>query len=463
MRIFLLPLRHHLDLYRTALSGHPRYHGGVVCLFLGLAALMATPVRFDVAGGITAVSMVLSVVLLLPDWWAARRASVELITPRAPADLTAPDPGPLRYLRWQGHVAAVDAEVDRLLPRGRAIARWKARPSTLPDGLTPLIRAVLRERLTSTSVFNGTLIRQNTDLTPQIARDGDVELSRTTYFRLLVTNYMMSTVVVRRDTGACALRPEQVITDADGRLMPLSRSLMANPIGVSTVAFTSDRRVVLVVQSAQCESSRGRFAPSGSGSLDMRDVRCLRRRHASEHPILLREVIAAGMERELCEEAVLRPEEIEETSVLGWFRWMDKGAKPEFVGFTRLRITSGDLSRRAIRLDERPYVKGTCVEARLDLVALRELARTALSRGTEEDLDATMACLDLPTGSPAPSFPLVMCVRALGRALAREGEPFPLHHLVGLPMNTAGGHKEGLGPPHPAAGDDGDLPASPSL
>jgi 8-oxo-dGTP pyrophosphatase MutT (NUDIX family) len=90
---------------------------------------------------------------------------------------------------------------------------------------------------------------------------------------------------------------------------------------------------------------------------------------------ILQDIVRRGMERELREETGIRPDEIRHTKVIGFARWLERGAKPEFFGITELSTTGKDLSGRNRHLasDERLYTGGTLTLA-VDLVQLgREL------------------------------------------------------------------------------------------
>src|SRR4051812_35605749 len=120
------------------------------------------------------------------------------------------------------------------------------------------------------------------------------------------------------------------MVDHRGELLSLEKNKLANPIGVSTLAFTDDGKLVLVLQDNKAHSSGNKYAPAGSGSSDHQDLKILRRRREP-----LQDFIARGMRRELREECRLQERELGETLLLGYFRWINKGAKPEYVGVTR--------------------------------------------------------------------------------------------------------------------------------
>ena len=117
-------------------------------------------------------------------------------------------------------------------------------------------------------------------------------------------------------------------------LSPITSSKMNNHIGVSVLGITTDKYLIL-----WCLTPRVQGYPGGnplistaSGSCDWDD-----RKHGDS----FLEVIEYAMKRELFEENDLRkvcrtPDEVGETRAIGYFRWVEKGGKPEFVGVSRL-------------------------------------------------------------------------------------------------------------------------------
>jgi hypothetical protein len=123
-------------------------------------------------------------------------------------------------------------------------------------------------------------------------------------------------------------------------LLDLSESKCSNHIGVSTLAFTRDGKMVVTVQSASSAQSAGLLAPSGSGSADLED---LQQAGNDFHTFLTR-----AMERELLEECGLANAGagLVRTRLIGYARLLDRGGKPEFFGvslldvpFATLRVT----------------------------------------------------------------------------------------------------------------------------
>jgi hypothetical protein len=67
------------------------------------------------------------------------------------------------------------------------------------------------------------------------------------------------------------------------------------------------------------------------------------------------DAVRIGMERELCEETGLRPNELGSTHLVGFARWMERGARPEFFGLSRLSVDSDQVRRRRSSGAERLY------------------------------------------------------------------------------------------------------------
>ncbi len=304
---------------------------------------------------------------------------------------------------------AVDAS---LATGGSPSCSWCQERYRLPPALAEVAFDLLlpQFRRPSHPVYNASVIRQVNDLDGcTVARGGSVVLGRAKYFDLLCSNYVVGSDV-RSGGDRPHLEGRSLMVDSHGRLRRLAENDLANVIGVSTLALTEDGRVVLVRQGPAALSSPGQLAPSGSGSLDLRDVGRLRRTRAEGS---LTEVLVRGMARELSEEVNLRAHESGRTVVLGYFRWLDRGGKPEYVGVTLLPLTARAVQQRGIRRVERDWVRDVVVpeyEA-LDLDALRR----------DPDVAALSVTSQLVGPREVASLPLVMCLRALGHALNAAG------------------------------------------
>jgi hypothetical protein len=127
------------------------------------------------------------------------------------------------------------------------------------------------------------------------------------------------------------------IIDKELRLLNVTSSKVNNEIGVSTLAFTEDQYLVIWKQNERAQSSSTLLVPSGSGSCDWSDI--------IEGSFT--KTIKKGMNRELWEESSLRNfklEQIGDTRVIGFFRWIEKAGKPEFVGITKMKVRYNDIN-----------------------------------------------------------------------------------------------------------------------
>ncbi|SDG28571.1 hypothetical protein SAMN05421505_10340 [Sinosporangium album] len=61
------------------------------------------------------------------------------------------------------------------------------------------------------------------------------------------------------------------------------------------------------------------------------------------------------MERELAEETGVGGHDVRSTRVVGFGRWIERGAKPEFFGVSYLSISSRELADRYVKISERLY------------------------------------------------------------------------------------------------------------
>ncbi|MCG9893940.1 MAG: hypothetical protein MH204_00510, partial [Fimbriimonadaceae bacterium] len=115
---------------------------------------------------------------------------------------------------------------------------------------------------------------------------------------------------------------------------------LSDHVGVSTIAMTSDHQIVLWVQSRHAQESPGLLAPTGSGSLDWKDT---------VGKGNLEELLVSGMNRELSEEShrfgtkQINVKHIE-SKIIGFYRRLSRGGKPDFLGISRLPVCSSELA-----------------------------------------------------------------------------------------------------------------------
>lgn len=266
-----------------------------------------------------------------------------------------------RYLYVPGRGTALLSDpIDRAIAGREIAAQLDEEPYRLPRTLKGSARYVLPVQNRGRLIFNGTIIGMRGDpLPPGQVPAPPVRLHLARFFDAQCSNEMCTLRITHRENGTEFDPRVALLTNANGHLRTLAESTLADCIGISTIAFTSDGALVAVRQTSRNVASALLLAPSGSGSLDQRDVAGLR--GAGPTAIeSLQEIVRRGMERELREETGILADEITGTQVIGFARWMERGAKPEFLGITRLSVTADTLAaRRHLSSDERLYTGGT--------------------------------------------------------------------------------------------------------
>ena len=297
--------------------------------------------------------------------------------------------------------ALVSDEIDRELVRHDVPSEVAEEPYRLPRLLKASAPYVLPVCNHGRLIFNGKVIGMHGDPLPADSRPATpIRLQVARFFDSQCSNEMCSLRIRHRATGAEFDPRQNLLTNADGHLRTLAESMLADVVGVSTLAMTADGALVLVNQSSRNVASALLLAPSGSGSLDPRDL-------GQGRTGILQDILRRGMERELCEETGIRPDEIMNTTVVGFARWLERGARPEFFGLTELSATTADLAgRRHLASDERLYSEGT-LTLRIDLDALGR----GLGQGAE-----LLTAPGLPRRIREDgSLPLLLALRAAAR------------------------------------------------
>lgn len=134
-------------------------------------------------------------------------------------------------------------------------------------------------------------------------------------------------------------------------------------IGATSLLISENRKIICLYQGDGKAIDANKVCLGGSGSVDFQEA-------GKDNDEDLRDVIRRCMARETAEETGLKSDidEIYENTLLtGFFHWMDRGAKPEFVGITR----AGDINFTArstldqdeiIRLEEIPITLDQMVD-----------------------------------------------------------------------------------------------------
>ena len=318
-------------------------------------------------------------------------------------------PSPV-YLPIPGRGTALVCDaVDRALTGPGLPSELASEPYRLPGPLMAGAPYMLPVCNLGRLVFNGDVVGMRSDPLPSVCGGvAPLRLHVARFSDFQCSNDLCALRITRRGTGEEFDLRQNLLTDGHGHLRTLADSVLADAVGVSTLAVTADGALVLVAQSRHNTASPRLLSPSGSGSLDPRDL-------DRGTTGTLQDILRRGMHRELCEETGIRPDEIRTTTVAGFARWLERGAKPEFFGLTELAATTDDLAGRQPRASrERLYSAGTLMVP-VDVGALgRDLAAGA-------DL---LSAPSLPRRlREEGSLPLLLALRAA--ALRRDGAGAP--------------------------------------
>lgn len=299
----------------------------------------------------------ISLVLLMTDvrryWLEQRRTTFVKRPPDDFADVVAKLTGDERWnvIRIHGQTFVHDIDMSLRIAEGRFNAVVRPEPYELPRDLKALGGRYRRERIAKdSSIFNGPGLGWASAVTELSVEVGTVTLVRGTFFDRLASDYFAA-VDTRRDGSDTVLAGRRLFVDRMNRLRDFDVSWLFNGIGVSTIALTSDGMFVITEQSVRNVGEQGLLAPSGSGSLEPRDLGAATSMDFSE-------VSIAGANRELQEEASVEPGDIASSYFLGFGRWLNKAANPEVFAVTLLNVDSHELRQRKRRSEERVYVDG---------------------------------------------------------------------------------------------------------
>ena len=175
-------------------------------------------------------------------------------------------------------------------------------------------------------------------MSSDIHRNRPVKMHIGRYYDTYVTNKICGRSLLSNDCLEGGIAIPFPKYSFKNKLKSIEFSNMNNEIGVSTIAVTSDNCLVLFKRNemTSTDSDFGTLIPSGSGAANAAD-------YSSDNFI---QNILNGINRELLEEtSLINKKNIEYTTkITGYFRWMEKGGKPEFVAVTKFRnVTLDDI------------------------------------------------------------------------------------------------------------------------
>ncbi|WP_343785110.1 hypothetical protein [Alkalibacillus silvisoli] len=215
--------------------------------------------------------------------------------------------------------------------------------------LTPFLQyKYYNSRKNNQLFFNESKLCMSSDINPSRSY---IKCYRSDYFNSFLTNEISTSVLKRVEDATIIYDASNFFpceyNKAKGLyyLQPIDKCEMNNHIGISTLAVTTDNYLVIRKQATTSQQNINKYVPTGSGSCDWSDMQkdsfC--------------STIEFAMKRELWEEnggkeLNVSVNEFGETKILGFYRWLQRGGKPEFVGITKLNFSQDQLDPDSIEL-----------------------------------------------------------------------------------------------------------------
>jgi hypothetical protein len=173
---------------------------------------------------------------------------------------------------------------------------------------------------------NGEKVRLAADLQLQGGDFQPTLIERTDYVSSLMTDGLSFSLINHVPLGG-----NVQLTDGlshffapDTGLHSLAQSGSSNQVGASTLAFTNDGVLIVLLQTAANQYSGNTYVPTGSGSMDWADA------EYCEDPTNLISIVKYGALRELREECGLRRRVQCFLKPYAFCRLLHRGGKPEF-------------------------------------------------------------------------------------------------------------------------------------
>lgn len=260
------------------------------------------------------------------------------------------DPGEANHIRSRHqlrYIAIRVANKKQHTTNGAKLAMYDMADALVADRPVVMRKSYYFDALLTAEAFRSRIFRNN------IKGEKEVYTDMTTYFPV----------------------KEEVIDGRDAvRFLPDLYKNVSGHIGITTILVTENNRVVMLHQGTTKAIGAHTVTLGGSGSMNFGDMEIVNR------PDDLRAGIAYGMAREMCEETGMLkwfPEVQRNTMVTGFFRWIDRCGKPEFVGLTRAAGVPFSKqqaidSDEVVKYDEVPVTLNTLDDFHKVLAWLRE-------------------------------------------------------------------------------------------
>lgn len=178
------------------------------------------------------------------------------------------------------------------------------------------------------------------------ASSQSLNIGKTSYFSSMITNDF-SGLQLQCHAGNRTLTSDKLLPISNNTLLELPTSRMSNDIGITLLA-RAEGHAVLWIQNSKAMMSRDKLVATGSGSLDWDDIKRYENDYGNPASNFV-DIVKYGMARELVEESELKgilsiKEIADSILMLGYFRWIERGGRPEFVGICDLPCSVAQLT-----------------------------------------------------------------------------------------------------------------------
>ncbi len=217
---------------------------------------------------------------------------------------------------------------------------------TLSNTLLAIFPHVINKKLEdkNKSVTNGKVLGLVDDI---VVNSKTIRVRKVSYFDSLLTHGLVYKVIYEAGNLQPYFNGETLLFETESKIIrDISTCLCTNFMGASTLLITQENAGYffwIVVQGQGNDANAGRIAPSGSGSVDYKDI---------TKKQSFNDILTYAMERELCEETGTMKKVC--SKVIGYARLLERGGKPDFFG---LSYFSGSLDDVKIRICEKTFVE----------------------------------------------------------------------------------------------------------
>jgi 8-oxo-dGTP pyrophosphatase MutT (NUDIX family) len=257
-----------------------------------------------------------------------------------------------RVLATQAGTFVHDRRTSERMRSPEQHVRIADRPYVVPAQLQPHAKRFLKDVLANhPHRFNGPCLGWNTNFAEQTRAGQDIEVVEGDHFRFVQSDEL-STKDVEVDGRVLPEFGRSLFVSRAGVVRDFRDSWLFNLIGSSTLAITTDGRLVGTMQSESNISSPKLLAPSGSGGVEPKDFR-------GEPRLTVAQLAINAANRELAEETGIQASEMTRSYLLGFGRWLDMAGRGELLCVTFLNIDSHAVRQKRIRRFEQAYTART--------------------------------------------------------------------------------------------------------